>query len=134
MIRRHRRPARALARALAAAAASAVAAAEAQDEWRSAVAPFTYHWRYNAEHKPVWALGVERQRADGRARSFETLRLQFCRSPHDVGDQQMQAPLAILQAPARKQRITIEDHGVLAFCDGQREQRSNEAPPQTDEW
>jgi opacity protein-like surface antigen len=70
MIRRHRRPARALALALAAAAAAAaataaVAAAEAQGEWRFAVAPFTYHWRYNAEHKPVWALGVERQRADG---------------------------------------------------------------------
>jgi len=54
----------AVALALAATASSTVAA-EAQAEWRFAVAPFTVHWRPNPEHKPVWAIGVERERADG---------------------------------------------------------------------
>lgn len=40
------------------------AAATDADEWRFAVSPYTHHWRYNAEHKPVWALGLERQRSD----------------------------------------------------------------------
>ncbi len=39
-------------------------AAEVDDEWRFAVSPFTHHWRYSEEHKPVWAIGIERQRAD----------------------------------------------------------------------
>jgi hypothetical protein len=33
--------------------------------WRLVVSPYTKHYRYNPEHKPVWALGVERQRNDG---------------------------------------------------------------------
>lgn len=64
MIRWYRWPARVLALA-AAATASATATADAQAEWRFAIAPFTYHWRPSPEHKPVWAIGVERQRADG---------------------------------------------------------------------
>ena len=65
MIRWYPWPTGALVFALAAAAASPAAAAEAQGEWRFAVAPFTVHWRPSPEHKPVWAIGVERQRADG---------------------------------------------------------------------
>lgn len=33
--------------------------------WRLVASPFTQHFRYSAEHKPVWAVGVERQRNDG---------------------------------------------------------------------
>jgi hypothetical protein len=66
MIRSYPWPAWTLALALAGEAAlSPAAAAEAQGEWRIAIAPYTFHWRYSPEHKPVWALGVERQRADG---------------------------------------------------------------------
>jgi hypothetical protein len=72
MIRGFARPAVALALAIAAVAAASAAeadeaaeAAEAQGEWRFAVAPFAVHWRYSPEHKPVWALGIERERADG---------------------------------------------------------------------
>ncbi len=32
--------------------------------WRIAVAPFSRHFRYNPEHRDVWAVGVERQRSD----------------------------------------------------------------------
>jgi hypothetical protein len=32
--------------------------------WRVVVSPFTQHWRYSVEHRPVYALGVERQRDD----------------------------------------------------------------------
>ena len=32
--------------------------------WRLVVSPLTQHFRYSAEHRPVWALGVERQRSD----------------------------------------------------------------------
>lgn len=40
--------------------------ADLDDEWRFAVSPYTMHWRPSEEHKPVWAIGVERQRADDR--------------------------------------------------------------------
>lgn len=33
--------------------------------WRLAVSPYTHHYRYSAEHRPVWALGIERQRDRG---------------------------------------------------------------------
>jgi hypothetical protein len=33
--------------------------------WRLVASPYTHHFRYSAEHRPVWALGVERQRSDG---------------------------------------------------------------------
>ena len=33
--------------------------------WRVLISPFSHHFRYSAEHKYVWALGVERQRDDG---------------------------------------------------------------------
>jgi hypothetical protein len=33
--------------------------------WRVVASPFTQHWRYSIEHKPVYALGLERQRDDG---------------------------------------------------------------------
>lgn len=32
--------------------------------WRVALAPYAPHFRYSAEHRRVWALAVERQRAD----------------------------------------------------------------------
>ena len=32
--------------------------------WRAALSPFSHHFRYNAEHRYVWAIGVERQRTD----------------------------------------------------------------------
>lgn len=33
----------------------------AAQQWRMAVSPFTRHWRPSEEHKPVWAIGLERQ-------------------------------------------------------------------------
>jgi hypothetical protein len=32
--------------------------------WRAVISPFSHHFRYSAEHRYVWALGVERQRDD----------------------------------------------------------------------
>lgn len=32
--------------------------------WRLAVSPFSNHWRYSEEHRPVYALGLERQYDD----------------------------------------------------------------------
>jgi hypothetical protein len=32
--------------------------------WRAAVSPFAPHLRYSPEHEDVWALAIERQRAD----------------------------------------------------------------------
>lgn len=32
--------------------------------WRLMWAPGSIHWRYSAEHRNAWALGVERQRSD----------------------------------------------------------------------
>ncbi len=32
--------------------------------WRALVSPFSAHFRYSAEHRYVWGLGVERQRSD----------------------------------------------------------------------
>lgn len=43
-------------------------ATDATDEpnhWRMAFSPYTHHWRYSAEHRPVWAIGIERARPDG---------------------------------------------------------------------
>ena len=34
-------------------------------QWRMAISPFTRHWRPSEEHKPVWAIGVERQDPNG---------------------------------------------------------------------
>ena len=48
-----------------AATATTIAGSEEPNHWRLAVSPYTHHWRYNAEHRPVWALAVERQRPDG---------------------------------------------------------------------
>ncbi|MDE2565656.1 MAG: ABC transporter ATP-binding protein [Burkholderiales bacterium] len=33
--------------------------------WRFYASPYTYHWQYNPEHRPVWSLGVEWQRPQG---------------------------------------------------------------------
>lgn len=49
--------------ACAAAAADDDAAAEA-NHWRLAVSPYTHHYRYSAEHRKVWAVGLERQHSD----------------------------------------------------------------------
>jgi hypothetical protein len=56
----------------AAVAASAPSSATAEDfttwgdpgHWRVVASPYTQHWRYSDEHKPVYALGAERQRDD----------------------------------------------------------------------
>ncbi len=32
--------------------------------WRVLASPYTYHWRYSAEHRHVYALGAERQYDD----------------------------------------------------------------------
>jgi hypothetical protein len=32
-----------------------------QGHWRGLVSPYTYHFHPSDEHKPVWALGIERQ-------------------------------------------------------------------------
>ncbi len=35
------------------------------DGWRVLASPFTYHYTYSPDHTRVYALGLERQRADG---------------------------------------------------------------------
>ncbi len=37
---------------------------EETGQWRFALSPFSHHFRYNAEHRHVWAVGMEKQRAD----------------------------------------------------------------------
>ena len=37
------------------------ASSEEAGHWRLVVSPYTHHFRYSAEHQPVWALGLERQ-------------------------------------------------------------------------
>ncbi len=32
--------------------------------WRVEFSPFTHHFRYNTDHKPVWSVGIERESAD----------------------------------------------------------------------
>jgi hypothetical protein len=32
--------------------------------WRVFLSPYTYHWQYNPQHRPVWAIGAERQFVD----------------------------------------------------------------------
>lgn len=32
--------------------------------WRFVISPFSHHFRYSAEHRYVWAIGMERQRGD----------------------------------------------------------------------
>jgi hypothetical protein len=36
----------------------------ADGAWRIEFSPYTHHFRYNADHKDVWALGLERETAD----------------------------------------------------------------------
>lgn len=33
--------------------------------WNLAVSPYSHHWRYSEEHRPVWAIAIERRRPDG---------------------------------------------------------------------
>lgn len=40
-------------------------AAPEGNHWRLVASPYTHHFRFSAEHRPVWALGIERQRPDG---------------------------------------------------------------------
>ncbi len=37
----------------------------AQPYWRLWVAPAAYHWQYNPQHRPVWAVGADWQKPDG---------------------------------------------------------------------
>ncbi len=32
--------------------------------WRIGISPYTHHFRYNVDHKDVWAIGLERETAD----------------------------------------------------------------------
>ena len=45
--------------------------------WRVALAPYAPHFRYSAEHRRVWALAVERQRADDWLAGFSYFRNSF---------------------------------------------------------
>jgi len=38
---------------------------DAPNHWRIAFSPYTRHWRYNAEHRYVWAIAIERVLPDG---------------------------------------------------------------------
>lgn len=33
--------------------------------WRVSVSPYTYHWNFSEDHREVYAIALERQRADG---------------------------------------------------------------------
>ena len=46
-------------------AAPAGEAPEPAYHWRLIASPYTYHYNYSVEHKPVYMLGLERQRSDG---------------------------------------------------------------------
>jgi len=35
------------------------------DHWRLIAAPYAYHYTHKPEHKPIYMLGLERQRSDG---------------------------------------------------------------------
>lgn len=35
------------------------------NHWRIALSPYTGHWRYNAEHRHVFAIAIERVLPDG---------------------------------------------------------------------
>jgi hypothetical protein len=45
--------------------------------WRLALSPFSHHLRYSAEHRYVWAVGVERQRSDDWLAGFSFFRNSF---------------------------------------------------------
>jgi hypothetical protein len=45
--------------------------------WRAAVAPYAPHFRYSVEHKPVWAVAIERQRPDDWLAGFSYFRNSF---------------------------------------------------------
>ncbi len=51
--------------ALGPAPATGDAAAASSAGWRLTVAPLTLHYHHDPEHRPVYMLGLERQRADG---------------------------------------------------------------------
>lgn len=48
-----------------AAETEAAAAPPEPNHWRLVVSPYTHHFRFNTEHRPVWALGIERQHDKG---------------------------------------------------------------------
>jgi hypothetical protein len=48
-----------------AAASADDAAAEFVDHWRLIASPYAYHYTHKPEHRPIYMLGVERQRSDG---------------------------------------------------------------------
>ena len=66
----HQRPLGALFLCAALSAFAGTAQADDQNEllgpgyWRVAMSPYSVHFRYNENHRAVWALGLERQRAD----------------------------------------------------------------------
>lgn len=53
------------------------AAWQGAGHWRLALAPYAPHFRYSAEHRYVWALGVERQRPDNWLAGFSYFRNSF---------------------------------------------------------
>ncbi|HEY8709313.1 MAG TPA: hypothetical protein VIM34_15105, partial [Burkholderiaceae bacterium] len=44
---------------------AATGTAPAGDIWRVMVSPYTYHYTYSPDHRHVYMLGLERQRASG---------------------------------------------------------------------
>ncbi len=46
-------------------AAESPQAMPAGDAWRVIASPYTYHYRYNPDHRPVHMIGLERQYAGG---------------------------------------------------------------------
>jgi opacity protein-like surface antigen len=47
------------------------------NHWRLVVSPYTHHFRYSPEHRPVWALGIERQHGNGWLGGFTYFRNSF---------------------------------------------------------
>lgn len=45
--------------------------------WRIVASPFTHHFRFNPDHRKVWALGVERQRDDDWLAGLSVFRNSF---------------------------------------------------------
>jgi hypothetical protein len=58
-------------------AATDEAAWKGEGYWRAAFAPYAPHFRPSDEHRPVWAVGIERQRPDRWLAGFSYFRNSF---------------------------------------------------------
>lgn len=48
--------------------------------WRLEISPFTHHYHFDVEHKPVWALGLERELPDHTLYGFTVFSNSFGQS------------------------------------------------------